>query len=56
MLDDIFGNPSGGTPAPDRFKRAASHVEGAYSILTGVAANKSIASGAPVNVKDLISL
>jgi hypothetical protein len=51
MLDDIFGSP-----APDRFKRAAGHVDGAYSILTGVAANKSIASGVPVRVRDLISL
>ena len=50
MLEDIFGSPE-----PDRFKRAATHVEGAYSILTGIAANKSIASGMPVKVKDLIS-
>ena len=50
MLNDIFGNPE-----PDRFKRAASHIDGAYSILTGIAANKSIASGEPVRVKDLIS-
>ena len=50
MLNDIFGDP--GT---DRFKRAASHVDGVYSILTGVAGNKSIASGEPVKIKDLIS-
>ena len=50
MLEDIFGSPE-----PDRFKRAASHVDGAYSILTGIAANKSIASGEPVKVKDLIT-
>ena len=49
MLEDIFG-----VPAPDRFNRAASHVEGAYSILTGIAANKSIASGMPVNIQSLI--
>jgi predicted dehydrogenase len=51
MLNDIFGDP-----APDRFKRAATHADGAYSILTGIAANKSIASGQPVQVKDLLTL
>ena len=50
MLNDIFGDPQ-----PDRFKRAASHVDGAYSILTGIAANRSIASGEPVKIKDLLS-
>ncbi|MCL2834161.1 MAG: Gfo/Idh/MocA family oxidoreductase, partial [Treponema sp.] len=50
MLNDIFGNPQ-----PDRFKRAASHIDGAYSILTGIAANKSIASGQPVRIKDLLT-
>ena len=50
MLEDIFGNPP-----PDKFMRAASHVDGAYSILTGIAANRSIASGEPVHIKDLIS-
>jgi predicted dehydrogenase len=51
MLNDIFGDP-----APDRFKRAASHIDGAYSILTGIAANKSIASGGPVKISDLLVL
>ena len=50
MLNDIFGDPE-----PDRFKRAASHIDGAYSILTGIAANKSIASGEPVKIKDLLT-
>ena len=50
MLNDIFGDPQ-----PDRFKRAASHVDGAYSILTGIAGNKSIASGEPVKIKDLLT-
>jgi len=49
MLEDIFGNPE-----PDRFKRAASHIDGAMSILTGIAANKSIASGMPINIRDLV--
>ncbi|HAN44602.1 MAG TPA: dehydrogenase [Ruminococcaceae bacterium] len=49
MLNDIFGNPE-----PDRFNRAASHIDGAMSILTGVAANKAIASGMPVNIESLV--
>lgn len=51
MLNDIFG-----TPAPDPLNRAASHVDGVMSILTGVAANKSIAAGVPVKVKELVVL
>lgn len=49
LLNDIFG-----VPAPDPLNRAASHIDGAMSILTGVAANKSIATGMPVNVDDLV--
>jgi len=49
MLNDIFG-----TPAEDPFNRAASHIDGAMSILTGIAANKSIASGSAVNIADLL--
>lgn len=49
LLNDIFG-----VPEPDPLNRAASHIDGAMSILTGIAANKSIASGLPVNVKDLV--
>ena len=51
LLNDLFG-----TPQEDRFCRAASHVDGAMSILTGVAANKSIAGGKPVCIEDLIQL
>ena len=50
MLNDIFG-----TPDPDRFNRAAGYHDGAMSILTGIAANKSIASGLPVEVKNLVT-
>lgn len=50
MLDDIFAE----NPVNDPLKRAASHVDGALSILTGIAANKSIASGMPVNIKGLV--
>ncbi|KAJ5197728.1 uncharacterized protein N7498_006845 [Penicillium cinerascens] len=49
LLNDLFGQP-----APDRFNRAASHVDGAMSILTGIAANKSIRTGQAVHIKDLL--
>jgi predicted dehydrogenase len=49
MLDDIFG-----TPTEDRFNRAASHIDGAMSILTGIAANISMRTERPVNVDDLV--
>ena len=49
LLNDIFG-----TPEPDPLNRAASHVDGAMSILTGIAANKSIATGMPVDVCTLV--
>ena len=51
LLNDIFG-----VPEYDPFNRAASHVDGAMSILTGIAANKSIASGLPVDVKTLVDI
>ena len=51
LLNDIFG-----IPEFDPFNRAASHVDGAMSILTGIAANKSIASGLPVDVKTLVEI
>ena len=49
LLNDIFG-----IPVPDPLCRAASHIDGAMSILTGIAANKSLATGLPVNIKDLV--
>lgn len=49
MLEDIFGDPP-----PDPFHRAASHVDGAMSILTGIAANISMRTGLPVTVDDLV--
>lgn len=49
LLNDLFG-----TPSPDPYKRAASHIDGAMSILTGIAANKSIATGMPIKIDDLI--
>ncbi len=52
MLDDIF-NPN--APA-DPLKRAASHIDGAMSIMTGICANKSMATGMPINVFDYVNI
>lgn len=52
MLEQIFGEQ----PPPDPFARAASHVDGAASILMGIAANEAIASGRPIRVSDLLTL
>jgi len=49
LLNDIFG-----IPAEDRFKRAANHIDGAKSILTGIAANRSIRTGQAVRVDELV--
>lgn len=49
LLNDLFG-----TPVLDRLNRAASHVDGAMSILTGIAANRAIRTGQVVQVKDLV--
>ena len=49
LLDDLFG-----APVPDPLNRAASHVDGAWSILTGIAANASMRTGTPVDVQRLI--
>ncbi len=51
LLNDLFG-----VPAEDPYKRAASHIDGAMSILTGISANKSIASGLPVDVMTLVDI
>jgi predicted dehydrogenase len=53
MLADIFGDPNGEV---DPWKRAACHIDGARSILTGIAANASFATGQPVRVDDLVRL
>lgn len=50
MLDDLFLPEK---PA-DKYLRAADQRGGAYSILTGVAANHSIASGKTVRISDLV--
>lgn len=50
MLDDLFLTE----PEKDQFLRAADQRSGAYSILTGIAANESMASGSPVLIDDLV--
>ncbi|KAK4112412.1 oxidoreductase family protein [Canariomyces notabilis] len=51
LLQDLFGEP-----VTDEYMRAASHVDGAASILTGIAANKSIATGQVVFVDDVLKV
>ena len=50
LLEDVFAPGS-----DDPLGRAANHVDGAKSILTGIAANRSIATGLPVDVRGLVS-
>jgi hypothetical protein len=52
LLGDIFGDK----PEHDPLRRAAGHRDGAMSILTGIAANKSFETGQPVNVAELVRL
>ncbi|AEO68504.1 d5d797d9-13e3-45f7-93b8-8496138f2091 [Thermothielavioides terrestris] len=51
LLQDLFGEP-----VSDEYMRAASHIDGAASILTGIAANRSIATGQVVYVDDILKL
>lgn len=51
LLQDIFGEP-----VTDELTRAASHVDGALSILTGIAANRSLATGQVVHVDDVMKI
>jgi predicted dehydrogenase len=50
MLNDIFD-----TPEDDPCMRSADYVQGAYSMLVGVAANKSMATGKKIYIADLVS-
>jgi len=50
MLEEIFGN------AQPRPGYGADHRDGALSILTGIAANRSFATGLPVDVNTLVRL
>lgn len=49
LLRDIFGEP-----LEDRFQRAASHIDGVKSILTGIAGNIAIRTGQPVKLDSLV--
>lgn len=49
MLEQLFA-PS---PPPDPWNRAASHLDGAASVLLGAAANQSLARGVPVVIDQL---
>lgn len=49
MLKDLFGHGD-----PDKYLRSADHRSGAYSILCGIAANQSIATGKWVSIDELV--
>ncbi|MEU1107000.1 Gfo/Idh/MocA family oxidoreductase [Streptomyces tibetensis] len=51
MLEDLFGEP-----AADPLGRAADAVDGARSLVTGLAANRSFESGSPVRTRDLLDV
>jgi predicted dehydrogenase len=52
MLEQIFSP----TPPPDPFNRAASHIDGAASILVGIAANEAMRTNKLIHVDDLFVL
>lgn len=52
MLEHLF-SPN---PSPDPFNRAASHIDGAASVMMGMAANESIKTGQMVQIDELFPL
>jgi len=52
LLDDLFAPKKKADP----LGRAAGHLDGARSILTGIAANRAFETGLPVRIDDLIRL
>jgi predicted dehydrogenase len=52
MLEQIF-SPN---PPADPFNRAASHIDGAASIMLGIAANRAMETNQPVRIEDLFHL
>jgi predicted dehydrogenase len=52
MLEQIFAPD----PPEDRFHRAASHIDGAASILVGIAGNLAMQSGQMIHIPDLFKL
>ncbi|MBM7540694.1 Gfo/Idh/MocA family oxidoreductase [Amphibacillus cookii] len=51
LLEDLFGEEK-----IDPFKRAATHIDGIQSIMTGIAGNHSLKTGLPVKIDDLLKL
>jgi predicted dehydrogenase len=51
LLADLFA----ASPPPDPLGRAADHRAGAWSALTGIAANRSIELGRPVRIDELVT-
>jgi len=49
LIEALFGEP-----APDPLGCAADHEAGAWSVAMGIAANRSIATGAPVRIAELL--
>ncbi len=52
ILEQLFAP----NPPADPFGRSANHLDGAASILLGIAANQSIATGQPVEVDELLRI
>ncbi len=52
LLEQLFAP----NPPPDPLGRAAGHIDGAASILLGIAANHSLASGQAIRIDDLLKL
>jgi len=53
LLADLFGEQGADI---NQDMRAATHIDGALSILTGICANKSISTGQVVRVEDVFRL
>jgi predicted dehydrogenase len=56
MTAALFGGDTAGGTDADPLGRSATERDGALSLLTGLAANESLATGAPVLVADLLDL
>lgn len=52
MLEQIFS----ANPLPDPLRRTASHIDGAASVLVGIAANRSMQEGRMITISDLFPL
>ncbi|MBN1564169.1 MAG: Gfo/Idh/MocA family oxidoreductase [Anaerolineae bacterium] len=52
LLEQLFAPE----PPSDPFNRAASHIDGAASIMMGIAANRAMATNQPVRIDDLFHL